>query len=151
MKYELSCYPTRETGGIFLGTYEHQVWNILESVFPGPEAKHESASFQCDDAYTNYEVNKLANLYDQEVRILGLWHSHITSSPFSLQDRETNHSFAALNPYGAISMLIDAEKKDYSIYVITQSGDYIVESDVRIQGEGKCLLSDVKDILFSAL
>ena len=86
LKYELSCYSRSETGGIFLGYYNNDKWDIMETVLPGPNAIHESATFDCDSEYVNYEVNKIANMYDDTLYILGLWHSHVTSSPFSLQD-----------------------------------------------------------------
>ncbi len=151
LKYELLSFPSKETGGIFLGIHKDSIWSILETVFPGPNAQHKSASFQCDYEYINYQVNKLANIYDQELRILGLWHSHITSSPFSMQDIETNCSFATLNDFGAISMLIDSEKKDYTLYIITQSGEYNKESNVIIKDKEEYQLCNSKDILFSIL
>lgn len=147
LKYELSCFTSNETGGIFLGLYEDNVWQIFETIFPGPNAIHTSASFTCDLEYVSYQANKLANIYAKKLSILGLWHSHITSSPFSQQDTRTNLSFAALNYFGAISMLIDAEKKDYSIYSISKNGDYHEESKIIIsKNDEECCLDNSHEI-----
>ena len=132
LKYELSSYPESETGGIFLGYVSDDKWSVIETIFPGPNAQHKSAMFDCDNEYVNYEVNKIANMYNKTLCVLGLWHSHIRSSPLSLQDIKTNNLFASLNSFGAISLLIDIEKQSYTFYIIGHDGEYSQENDIMV-------------------
>ena len=147
LKYELFCFQKKETGGIFLGYFGNNMWNIMETIFPGPNALHESASFDCDNEYVNYEVNKIANMYDNTLHILGLWHTHIISSPLSLQDIKTNRLLASANSFGAISLLIDIEKQSYVFYTIESTGKHNQESNIVVLDNG--LSIDAKEIPFS--
>ena len=63
-------------------------------------------------------------LYKQKLDIIGLWHTHITSAPFSLIDCDTNFSFAKLNDFGTLSMLIDKETRKCLLYYVTPNDEY---------------------------
>lgn len=122
MCVELEVFPQTETGGVFLGYYEDEMWYIVEAIFSGPLAVHKSAEYAYDFEYVNYQVNCLSKLYGREMFVIGLWHSHITSAPFSLEDEKTNLRFAHLNEFGALSCLVDVEKKTCRMFSISADG-----------------------------
>ena len=66
-----------ETGGLFLGTVEDDVWYVIESIDPGPKSIFEVAYFEYDQKYTQHLINKIANLYNHRLTLIGLWYSHI--------------------------------------------------------------------------
>lgn len=122
MCVESEDFRDTETGGIFLGYYEDEVWYIAETIFPGPSAVHKSAEYAHDFEYVNYQANCLSKLYDRELFVIGLWHSHITSAPFSSEDEKTNLKFARLNGFGALSCLVDMQKKTCRMYSVSGDG-----------------------------
>ncbi|MBQ2758370.1 MAG: Mov34/MPN/PAD-1 family protein [Clostridia bacterium] len=124
IKTELKLHTQNESGGVFLGYRKNNIWHIKEVVFSGPDAIHKSAEFVYDRKYTEYQSNMLSDTYKKPLYVLGLWHSHITSSTFSYSDEETNSKFAKLNRFGAISCLIDTQKKSICVYHITPQGNY---------------------------
>lgn len=115
---ELAAYKNEETGGVFLGYYRTGEWNIAECTFSGPQSEHKSATFQYDYVYTQYEIQRLKAIYNVDLCILGLWHSHIVSSDFSIADDETNEAFARLNEFGAISAIYDAGKQTLRFFKV---------------------------------
>lgn len=99
-----------ETGGLFLGAFEDGVWYIVEAIDPGPGAVFEVAYFEYDRAYTEHLINKIANLYDEPLHLIGLWHRHPGSfDRFSTTDHETNAKFAQRSEYGAISAIVNVD------------------------------------------
>ena len=42
-----------ETGGLFLGSFEDDVWYVIESIDPGPKSIFEVAYFEYDQQYTH--------------------------------------------------------------------------------------------------
>ena len=65
-----------ETGGLFLGAVRDGNWYIVEAIDPGPKSIFEVAYFEYDQKYTQHLINKIANLYDQPLGLIGLWHRH---------------------------------------------------------------------------
>ena len=65
-----------ETGGIFLGYREGDIWHIVESIDPGPKSVFEVAYFEYDQKYVNHLSQKIARLYNRPLELLGLWHRH---------------------------------------------------------------------------
>jgi len=122
MCVELEAFTQTETGGVFLGYYEDEVWYVAETIFPGPAAVHKSAEYAYDFEYVNYQANCLSKLYERELFVIGLWHSHITSAPFSLEDERTNLKFAQLNEFGAISCLVDVQENICRMFSISGEG-----------------------------
>lgn len=99
-----------ETGGLFLGTYQNDMWYIIESIDPGPKSVFEIAYFEYDQAYTQHLINKIANLYDKKLLLIGLWHRHPGGfDQFSSTDDGTNSKYAAMSEHGAISALINID------------------------------------------
>ena len=99
-----------ETGGLFLGAFKDDTWYIIEAIDPGPNAVFQVTYFEYDKAYTQHLIRKVANLYDNELRLIGLWHRHPGSfDVFSATDDETNAKYARLNDAGAISALINID------------------------------------------
>lgn len=99
-----------ETGGLFLGTVEEDIWYVIEAIDPGPKSIFEVAYFEYDQQYTQHLINKIANLYNHKLTLIGLWHRHPGSMDyFSSTDDGTNAKYAALNEKGAISALVNID------------------------------------------
>jgi len=103
---------TTETGGLFLGTVQEDVWYIIEAIDPGPKSIFEVAYFEYDQQYTQHLINKIANLYKQKLDLIGLWHRHPGSfDQFSSTDDGTNTKYASRRKEGAISGLVNIDPK----------------------------------------
>jgi proteasome lid subunit RPN8/RPN11 len=110
-----------ETGGVFLGHYRKDTWYVIESVDPGPLSVFSTAYFEYDTAYINRLVNKLNKIYDEPLRVIGLWHRHPGSmNTFSQTDDGTNAQYAQLHPEGAISALVNIDPNfRVTVYAVT--------------------------------
>lgn len=101
-----------ETGGLFLGAFDHDTWYIVEAIDPGPKSVFEVAYFEYDQKYTQHLINKIANLYEQKLTLIGLWHRHPGSfDVFSTTDNGTNSKYAQMRTAGAISALVNIDPK----------------------------------------
>lgn len=101
-----------ETGGLFLGTVQDDIWYVIEAIDPGPKSIFEVAYFEYDQEYTQHLINKVANLYDKPLSLIGLWHRHPGSMDFfSSTDDGTNAQYAAMRGEGAISALVNIDPK----------------------------------------
>jgi len=101
-----------ETGGIFLGHYENDIWYVIEAIDPGPESIFHVAYFEYDRSYTEHLINKIARMYHANLTLVGLWHRHPGSfDEFSSTDNGTNSDYAKLSPNGAISILVNVDPK----------------------------------------
>lgn len=99
-----------ETGGIFLGYREGDIWRIVETIDPGPESIFQIAYFEYDQKYVNHLAQKIARLYAKPLELLGLWHRHPGSfDQFSGTDDGTNNKYASLHKDGAISALVNID------------------------------------------
>ncbi len=99
-----------ETGGLFLGTVQDDTWYIIEAIDPGPKSIFEVAYFEYDQKYTQHLINKVANLYDRHLTLIGLWHRHPGSfDQFSSTDDGTNAKYASMREEGAISALVNID------------------------------------------
>lgn len=100
-----------ETGGILLGhIFPDGIWLVMEVIPPGQKGIHHTAYFEYDQDFVNYLGNSVANQYLEPLQLLGLWHRHPGSMDyFSSTDDGTNAEFAALNPYGVISGLVNID------------------------------------------
>lgn len=99
-----------ETGGLFLGTVQDDTWYIIEAIDPGPKSIFEVAYFEYDQKYTQHLINKIANLYDKQLTLIGLWHRHPGSfDQFSSTDDGTNAKYASIRKEGAISALVNID------------------------------------------
>lgn len=99
-----------ETGGLFLGSFEDGVWYVIEAIDPGPKSIFEVAYFEYDQQYTQHLINKIANLYDKKLSLIGLWHRHPGSfDQFSSTDDGTNSKYARMRKEGAISALVNID------------------------------------------
>ena len=102
-----------ETGGILLGhVLDNGIWIVMEVLPPGINCIFETAYFEYDDDFVNYLAQSVANQYKTPLELLGLWHRHPGSMDFfSATDNQTNATFAAQNPYGVISGLVNIDPK----------------------------------------
>ncbi len=102
-----------ETGGILLGhILSEGDWIVLEVLPPGLNAIHQRAYFEPDSDFVNYLIDSVSRQYKKELKILGLWHRHPGSMDvFSGMDDDTNAKYAQMNPYGAISGLVNIDPK----------------------------------------
>lgn len=101
---------TTETGGLFLGAVKGNQWYVVETIDPGPRSIFRVAYFEYDRAYTQHLINKVANLYENRLELIGLWHRHPGSlDVFSSTDDGTNYKYAYMRPEGAISALVNID------------------------------------------
>ena len=99
-----------ETGGVLLGYWDDGVWQVVESVDPGPSSRFEVAYFEYDQDYVNHLINKLSRIYEKQLDLIGLWHRHPGSfDRFSATDDETNLKYASLSKHGAVSALVNID------------------------------------------
>ena len=99
-----------ETGGLFLGKVVGDSWYIVEAIDPGPKSVFEVAYFEYDKNYTQHLINKIANLYQEKLELIGLWHRHPGSfDHFSSTDDGTNAKYASMRKEGAISGLVNID------------------------------------------
>jgi len=117
-----------ETGGLFLGKCIDDVWYVVEAIDPGPKSIFEVAYFEYDQKYTQHLINKIANLYNTKLELIGLWHRHPGSMDFfSSTDDGTNTKYASMNPKGAISGLVNIDPKfRLTMYQVDQPCKYSV-------------------------
>ena len=123
-----------ETGGILLGhVLSNGYWIVMEVIPPGLKAIHQMAYFEYDTEFVNYMANSVSKQYKMELDVLGLWHRHPGSMDFfSGTDDGTNKTFAQMNPYGAISGLVNIDPKfRFTLRHVAYPLDYqIVEVEV---------------------
>lgn len=122
-----------ETGGLFLGSFEDGIWYVIEDIDPGPKSIFEVAYFEYDQQYTQHLINKIANLYDKRLTLIGLWHRHPGSfDQFSSTDDGTNSKYARMRKEGAISALVNiAPEFRLTMYHVDQPCRYsVIEYDV---------------------
>ena len=99
-----------ETGGLLLGKFQDDEWYVIEAIDPGPKSVFQVAYFEYDQQYTQHLINKIANLYDVPLSLIGLWHRHPGSlDQFSSTDDGTNSKYANMRPEGAISGLVNID------------------------------------------
>lgn len=117
-----------ETGGLFLGKCIDDVWYVVEAIDPGPKSIFEVAYFEYDQKYTQHLINKIANLYNTKLDLIGLWHRHPGSMDFfSSTDDGTNIKYASMNQKGAISGLVNIDPKfRLTMYQVDQPCVYSV-------------------------
>lgn len=122
-----------ETGGLFLGSFEAGIWYVIEAIDPGPKSIFEVAYFEYDQQYTQHLINKIANLYDKKLTLIGLWDRHPGSfDQFSSTDDGTNSKYARMRKEGAISALVNIDPKfRLTMYHVDQPCRYsVIEYDV---------------------
>lgn len=107
-----------ETGGILLGhILDNGCWIVMEVLPPGygegregDNVYHEMGYFEYNQKFVNYLAKSVAEQYEIPLELLGLWHRHPGSlDRFSGTDDGTNSTFAAQNPRGVISGLINVD------------------------------------------
>lgn len=107
-----------ETGGILLGhILDNGCWIVMEVLPPGygegregDNVFHEYGYFEYNRKFVNYLAKSVAGQYEIPLELLGLWHRHPGSMDyFSGTDDVTNSTFAAQNPHGVISGLINID------------------------------------------
>ena len=122
-----------ETGGLFLGSFEDGIWYVIEAIDPGPKSIFEVAYFEYDQQYTQHLINKIANLYDKRLTLIGLWHRNPGSfDQFSSTDDGTNSKYARMRKEGAISALVNIDPEfRLTMYHVDQPCRYsVIEYDV---------------------
>ena len=107
-----------ETGGILLGhVLDNGCWIVMEVLPPGygegregDNVFHEYGYFEYNRTFVNYLAKSVAEQYETPLELLGLWHRHPGSMDyFSGTDDGTNSTFAAQNPKGVISALVNVD------------------------------------------
>lgn len=130
-----------ETGGVFLGHREKDIWYVVESIDPGPRAIFGPAYFEYDQDYINHIINKVNKIYRKPLDVVGLWHRHPGSlDTFSSADDVVNSQYAKLNKRGTISALVNIDPNfRFTAYLVTNPLAYTkinyVVGDLRIPRE----------------
>jgi proteasome lid subunit RPN8/RPN11 len=107
---ETHAQHPNETGGILLGHHHKGQWRVIESIDPGPNSRFSPTTFEYDTAYVNHLARKMSGLYEQPLRLIGLWHRHPGSfDRFSGEDDQTNRRYAEQSADGAISCLVNLD------------------------------------------
>lgn len=126
-----------ETGGILLGhVLDNGCWIIMEVLPPGygegregDNVYHEMGYFEYNRKFVNYLAKSVAEQYEIPLELLGLWHRHPGGMDhFSGTDDGTNLTFAAQNPHGVISGLINVDPQ------LRMTMFYLAHSDARGHG-----------------
>lgn len=136
-----------ETGGILLGhVLDNGCWIVMEVLPPGygegregDNVYHEMAYFEYNRKFVNYLAKSVAEQYEIPLELLGLWHRHPGGMDhFSGTDDGTNSSFAAQNPHGVISGLINVDPQ------LRMTMYYLAHSDARTYGRPNYQRVDVE-------
>ena len=131
-----------ETGGVFLGYYQDGVWQVVESIDPGPLSRFEVAYFEYDQDYINHLINKVSRIYEKQLDLIGLWHRHPGSfDQFSATDDGTNTSYAQLSECGAISALVNIDP-DFRLTIYHVASEPLRYREVRY-----CVLDPMEDLI----
>jgi hypothetical protein len=111
MKIEAHAFPERETGGIFLGRRVGQTWYIIETIDPGyKKIVRNHAFFEYDAEYVTHLANIRSRLYQEGLKLIGLWHRHPGSfDSFSSTDDATNQRYATQHGNGALSAIVNLD------------------------------------------
>lgn len=126
-----------ETGGILLGhVLDNGCWIVMEVLPPGygegregDNVYHEMGYFEYNQSFVNYLARSVASQYEIPLELLGLWHRHPGGMDhFSGTDDGTNSTFAAQNPHGVISGLINVDPQ------LRMTMYYLAHSDARGYG-----------------
>jgi proteasome lid subunit RPN8/RPN11 len=150
-----------ETGGILLGRFHQNRWQVLEAIDPGPCAECSATSFRYDQGYVNHLAAKLARQYRHHLQVIGLWHRHPGSfDRFSVEDDITNRRFARQSCHGALSCLVNLDPQfRLTAYHVPADlcyqqlavwvGDRLIDSELRQQFDASDL--DAKQLSAVAL
>lgn len=121
-----------ETGGILLGhILDNGYWIVMEVLPPGygegregDNVFHEYGYFEYNRKFVNYLAKSVSEQYEIPLELLGLWHRHPGSMDhFSGTDNVTNSTFAAQNPHGVISGLINIDPQlRMTMYYLPHNG-----------------------------
>ena len=124
---EAELHPSFETGGVLLGEKRKNTWLIREVCLLPAASRYEPAHFVFDSDYFNREIRNIQKFAGWPLYVLGLWHkhNHAMMPPFSQDDRIANKAFAACNPYGALSVLLQKREQGHDViaYVIDSTGN----------------------------
>jgi len=109
-----------ETGGVFLGVADGDIWYVIETLDPGPKSIFQAAYFEYDGDYVRHLANKINRLYGARLDVLGLWHRHPGSmDTFSNTDNGTNSDFARLNNGITISAIVNVDPNfRFTLYTV---------------------------------
>lgn len=109
---ETSQHLQTETGGVFIGAKDGGVWQVVESIDPGPRALLSHSYFEYDQGYVNHLANKVSKRYSSPLRLLGLWHRHPGGfDRFSTTDDETHLRYIQQCNGPIISVLVNIDPK----------------------------------------
>lgn len=136
-----------ETGGILLGhVLDNGCWIVMEVLPPGygegregDNVYHEMGYFEYNRKFVNYLAKSVAEQYEIPLELLGLWHRHPGGMDhFSGTDDGTNSTFAAQNPHGVISGLINVDPQ------LRMTMYYLAHSDTRGYGRPNYQMVDIE-------
>ena len=100
-----------ETGGVLLGYIKNSIWYVVECLDPGIRTNNTVDRFSWDRTYVNHLFERVRNLYEVPLSILGFWHRHPGSMDvFSADDMGTiGEHLASMPRTGLITMLVNVD------------------------------------------
>ena len=107
---ETQYRDNKETGGLLLGHFIHNMWFIIESSDPGYNCIFHPTYHINNEEYANHVCTVLSRLYKHPLSFLGMWHRHTGSNnSFSTVDNATNTKYAKSVGNGCISLIINQD------------------------------------------
>ena len=136
---------TTETGGVFLGVAQRDIWYVIETIDPGPDSIFKTDYFEYDKKYINHLANKINKLYSNKLCVLGLWHRHPGSlDRFTNTDDDTNKRFANENYGVTISAIVNIDPKfRLTLYSVTLKP--LVHTKISYEINNHAIPRDIKE------
>lgn len=99
-----------ETGGVFLGYCIEGKYFITHCVDSGKIAKRTENSFTYNSDYMEKKSNEIVKNSKDDIRLLGLWHSHWNAPAiFSTPDKKMHQKYLNLLSANIISAIVTYE------------------------------------------
>ena len=137
---------TTETGGVFLGIVQNDIYYIIETIDPGPNSIFRSTYFEYDRNYVSHLANKINKLYSDKLNVLGLWHRHPGSlDSFSSTDDGTNIKFANENNGIAIYAIVNIDPK-FRITVYSVNSQPLNYKKITFEVNDYAIPKNIRDI-----
>ena len=107
MTNEVGYSDIEETGGVLLGYLHKNKIYVIEAIDGGPQKVASKSSFCFDREYVQHVSNKISNLYNPPLVLVGIWHKHNSfhEHPFS-EDDENMHKETCSLVKGSVASIL---------------------------------------------
>lgn len=113
-------FPDTENGGLLLGKIRNNEFDIIEAIEAGESAIHEKGKLFCDVKSMEYMTNIVKGLYEEELKVVGIWHkhNHDYNPPFSIEDNLCHEKICASLNQDILSVLFQKNQdNEYTMRV----------------------------------